>query len=231
MRRSLYRSNRDLRLAERRLEAGRDRWGIQDDEPEWDDATDWDEDDTSDWEDDETGDWDDESSPGEEDSMAGGFGRDLPSSGLLSFYDRLRMRMVRRLESSRLGGQTAQALLLVPDVFVLLLRLSLDRRVQASDRTLLVGALAYFVLPLDLLPEMLVGSAGFLDDLILAVAVLARSMGGDLEPLAQKYWSGSPHLRITLRDLLVSADQLLGRSLYARLQAFLRRRGIDVQAA
>ena len=50
-----------------------------------------------------------------------------------------------------------RALLLVPDVFILLVRLALDKDVPGSARAMIGGALAYFVLPFDLLPEAILG--------------------------------------------------------------------------
>ncbi len=155
----------------------------------------------------------------------------LPSTGLLSFYDRLRERIVRMLErrGGKLGSGTASALLLVPDVFILMLRLAIDKEVPKSTRGVLASTLAYFVLPFDLMPEGVIGAAGYLDDLVLALAVLARTFGEELEPYAEKYWSGSQSLRTVLGDVLVSADSLLGSNLYSRLRALLEKQGIEIE--
>ncbi|MFP3939124.1 MAG: YkvA family protein [Thermoanaerobaculia bacterium] len=161
-------------------------------------------------------------------ALAESSGADLPSSGLLSFYDRLRERVIEAVEKrgGRMGEGTVRALLLVPDVFILLVRLALDREVPASARMLIGGALAYFVLPMDLLPEALVGVGGFVDDLVIATAVLAQAFGGELEPYARKHWSGSEDLRVVIRDVGYAAENLLGTKLYGRLEALLARRGI-----
>ncbi len=158
-------------------------------------------------------------------------GDSLPSSGLLSFYDRLRYRIVRTIErrGGKLGDRAVSALLLVPDVFFLLLRLSLDREVPRATRAVLASTLAYFVLPFDLLPEGLIGPVGFLDDLVLALMALSQAFGKDLDPYAEKYWNGSEPLRRVMSDILVSADSLLGNNLYARLRARLARQGIEVE--
>ena len=157
----------------------------------------------------------------------------LPSTGLLSFYDRLRERIVRTVErrGGRLGEGTASAVLLVPDVFILMLRLAIDRDVPKGTRTVLASSLAYFVLPIDLMPEGVVGPIGFLDDLVLALGVLAQAFGKDLEPYAVKYWSGSQSLRTVLSDVVVSAESLLGSNLYGRVQALLAKQGIEVEEA
>lgn len=155
----------------------------------------------------------------------------LPSTGLLSAYDLVRERIVRSIErrGSRLGPRAVEALLLVPDVFVLLVRLLLDKNVPQETRRMVGGALAYFLLPVDLLPEILVGGAGYLDDLVLAVAVLAQVFSRDLEPYAERYWSGSKQVQVVLADVLEAAHGLLGRRLYDRLRMLLSRRGIELE--
>lgn len=155
----------------------------------------------------------------------------LPSSGLLSFYDRLRERIVAAVErrGGKLGTAATEALLLVPDIFILMVRLVLDKDVPKAKRALLTSALAYFVLPVDLLPEALLGPTGFTEDLILAVAVLANTFGSDLELYTAKYWSGSKRLREVLRDILTTADSLVGSNIYGRLRVLLRSLGIEVE--
>jgi len=163
-----------------------------------------------------------------------GSGTKMPSKGLLSFYDTLRERILHAIEKregkrgAKLTEGTVRALLLVPDVFILLARLALDKNVPGSTRALIGGALAYFVLPIDLLPEALLGGAGFLDDLVLATAVLSQAFGGDLEPYARKHWSGSEDLRVVVRDITETAQSLLGQNLYDRLRRLLSRRGINL---
>jgi uncharacterized membrane protein YkvA (DUF1232 family) len=155
---------------------------------------------------------------------------ELPSSHLLSFYDRLRERILHVVEKrgGKLGDGAVRALLLVPDVFILLVRLALDKNVPRGTRAMIGGALAYFVLPADLLPEMILGGAGYLDDLVLAAAVLSQAFGGDLEPYARKHWSGAEDLRVVLKDITETAQSLLGQSLYDRLKRVLGRRGIEM---
>ena len=153
-----------------------------------------------------------------------------PGGKLLSFYDRMRSQVLDAAErrNQKLGKPVVEALLLVPDVFVLLVRLMLDKQVPADARALIGGAIAYFVLPLDLFPEAAVGGVGYLDDLVLASAVLSQALGGELEPYAKKYWNGEQELRQVLHDVSKSAGALLGRDLYGRLERALARRGVDV---
>lgn len=155
---------------------------------------------------------------------------ELASTGLLSSYDRLRARITTGIEQRgrRWGRATVETLLLVPDVFFLLARLVLDPRVPPTTRRFLAGALAYCVTPIDLLPEAIIGPIGYLDDLVLACAVLSTALASELEPLAEKYWSGSEKLRLVLRDSSQAAASLLGENLYRRLQELLARYGVKL---
>jgi len=154
----------------------------------------------------------------------------LASSGLLSFYDRLRQRVAAAVErrGGRLGRSAAAALLLAPDLLVMLVRLTLDREVPQATRSLVAGALAYFILPVDLLPEAVVGVGGFLDDVVLAAMVLNHVLSGEMGSRAARHWSGSQGLRVVLRDLGQGADALLGQGLHGRLRKLLGKRGIEV---
>lgn len=154
----------------------------------------------------------------------------LGATGLFSFYDRLRDKMLHAVEKhgGRYSEAVVEALILVPDVFILLVRLTLDKDVPTPARAMIGGALAYFVLPTDLLPEALLGAGGFLDDLVLAAAVLGQAFGGELEPYARKHWSGSHELGKVLHGVTETAHHLLGDKLYGRLQRLLARLGIEL---
>lgn len=155
---------------------------------------------------------------------------DLPSTGLLSFYDRLRKRIKKfgEKKGGRLTPKALNALLLIPDVFVLLMRLALDKNVPKESRALIGGALAYFVLPVDLVPEALAGPIGYSDDLFLALAVLSQAFGRDLEAYTAKYWNGSESLRVLTSDVLTAGHGLIGIDLHGRLKTVLADRGVDL---
>jgi uncharacterized membrane protein YkvA (DUF1232 family) len=155
---------------------------------------------------------------------------ELPHDELLGFYDRLRERVLQAVE--RHGGKfsesTVEALLLAPDLFLLLVRLSLDRRVPRKARAMIAGTIAYFILPWDLLPEALLGPAGYLDDLVLTAAVLTQVFGGELDKYTRVHWSGKHELTHVLARLTDQADALLGEGLNQRLRRLLARHGVKL---
>ncbi len=164
-------------------------------------------------------------------AMASG-GEHLPHRDLLSFYDRLRTRTLDTVErrAGKLPEDAIIALLLVPDIFILLVRLVFDREVPGRARLLIGGALAYFISPFDLLPEAILGPIGYLDDLVVAVAVLTQVFTGDLEPYARKHWTGRQDLHIVLHDINSAARSLLGPTIHDRLKRLLARHGVALGA-
>lgn len=145
---------------------------------------------------------------------------------LLGFYDRVRSRILSYLDAKggRLGVRTGEALLLVPDVLLLLVRLFLDRNTPQSSRALIGGALAYFLLPADLAPEIVIGPVGYLDDLVIACTVLGHVLGPELEETATRYWSGAGRSLEVLGDVSRSGSQLLGVNLANRVESVIERR-------
>lgn len=160
-------------------------------------------------------------------------GEDTREIELLGFYDRVRARTQAYLEAKggRLGARTAEALLLVPDVLSLLVRLFLDRSTPQTSRALIGGALAYFLLPADLAPEIFIGPVGYMDDLVIACTVLAHVMSPELERSAQRYWSGPSRSLEVLGDVSRSAGLLLGTNLAGRVQGVVERRLLKRRSA
>lgn len=145
---------------------------------------------------------------------------------LLGFYDRVRERILTHLEAKggRIGSGTGEALLLVPDVLLLLVRLFLDRDTPKASRAMIGGALAYFLLPADLAPEIVIGPVGYVEDLVIACTVLGHVMGPELGAAAERYWSGSGRVYEVLADVSRSGYQLMGANLAGRVERMVERR-------
>ncbi len=135
------------------------------------------------------------------------------------FYDRLRRRVSSRVPGE--GGRIQDLLFFAPDVFMLLWRLTRDERVTGKDKMLLGSALAYFVLPLDLLPD-LVGPLGFVDDLLFAVYVLNRMLADTDEQVLRDHWSGSGDVLDMIRRVLKAADGLVASNVLKSIKRMVK---------
>ena len=134
------------------------------------------------------------------------------------FYHKLRrtIQVWAGGEKSK-ANQYAGFVLAGPDLFMLLVRLSRDDRVSTIDKMKLAGAVAYFVNPLDLVPELVLGPLGLVDDVALAAYVLRDVLENTDPAVVREHWEGDADVLDLIRRILAVADQMLGGSIWRRL--------------
>jgi uncharacterized membrane protein YkvA (DUF1232 family) len=136
------------------------------------------------------------------------------------FYRSLRTRITSWLEAHGEGFRHAKLLLVAPDLFHLLCRLALDKRVPAGEKAKLAGAIAYFVSPLDLVPELLTGPIGFLDDIAVAAFALNSVINSGQGEIAKELWAGDGDVLAIIQQIVSTADEMLGAGVWRRLRSF-----------
>ncbi|HEX8412144.1 MAG TPA: DUF1232 domain-containing protein [Thermoanaerobaculia bacterium] len=135
------------------------------------------------------------------------------------FYDRMRENIRKYLDDrGSLAGSTGEYLLLAPDVFVLLWRLINDKRVNAKNKVMLGSGLAYYLFPLDIMPEGILGPIGYLDDLVFAVYLLNKLMTDTDVEVLREHWSGRDDVLDTIRKVLGAADNLVSSDILSKFK-------------
>ena len=120
----------------------------------------------------------------------------------------------------------ANYILLVPDFFYLLVRLTLDDRIAAIDKAKFAGVIAYFFSPIDFLPEALLGPVGYLDDLALTCFVLNLYINQQDEAgraVVKELWPGDDDVLETIQSVLQKADKWLGSGLWEKIKDVYRK--------
>lgn len=138
------------------------------------------------------------------------------------FYRKLRKRMMSWIETEE--GRThkwAEILMAGPDLFHLLWRLTLDPEVPGGMKVKLIGALTYFISPIDLLPEAFLGPIGYLDDIALAAYVLNDLVNRSDPELIRKHWAGDGDGLDLIRKIVAVADEMIGSGLWERVKKYL----------
>lgn len=134
------------------------------------------------------------------------------------FYQSLRARMTEWLRRGGSKNRWAEYLMWAPDLFHLLVKLSLDRNVPSSEKAKLAGAIAYFISPLDLLPELVLGPVGFLDEVVLAAYVLQSLLKSTSPEVVRKHWAGDEDVLALVKKILDAAEDMLGGSRLDKLK-------------
>ncbi len=105
------------------------------------------------------------------------------------FYDRVRGQL-GQAELRRPAG-ARDVLLLLPDLTVLLGRLMRDSRVPRSAKLVAALGVGYVVSPIDLIPGVIFGPIGLVDDLLIVTATLSRILNDVHPDIVRSHWSGT----------------------------------------
>ena len=148
-------------------------------------------------------------------------------------YRRVRRRVTEwaasRQLSRRTGGWTdrfMEYLLVFPDLVYLTIRLILDREVAPAIRGRLMMAMAYVIMPLDFIPDI-IPCAGLIDDLLVTAVLLHKTINVGPEELRQRVeanWAGSPEVFVKLREIVAVLNEVAAQ-IPRSLLNYIRRKG------
>jgi uncharacterized membrane protein YkvA (DUF1232 family) len=133
------------------------------------------------------------------------------------FYRKLRST-VQSYVSGHTGSSIANMLLCLPDFFYLLVKLSTDPEVPKGSKAQIVAALAYFLSPVDVIPDIIPG-LGLLDDLYLAMIVTDNLLQSVSPDVIARYWPGDADLVGLIKTTLDKLNDKLGTGAIRRILA------------
>ncbi len=135
------------------------------------------------------------------------------------FYQKMRSDIRAWLQDkTKSSTKWSEYVLLAPDLFHLLAKLALDKDVPSSEKAKIAGALAYFISPIDLLPEALLGPMGYLDDVALAAYVINSVMKNCDHEVVTKHWAGEQNVLDLVQQIVDVAADMLGNKIWDKLK-------------
>jgi uncharacterized membrane protein YkvA (DUF1232 family) len=114
-------------------------------------------------------------------------------------YDRLRTRIVESAPGE--GSGIRDIILLLPDLTILLTRLMRDRRVHFVHKGIAIAGVAYVVSPIDVLPALVFGPFGILDDVFVVAACLSQMLNHVHPDVVRSHWSGQGDALDVIQDV------------------------------
>lgn len=129
---------------------------------------------------------------------------------------------LRRRGKNETRAVAARLIPVLPRFVGLLCRLMVDRRVRLLDKALVLGVLAYVVMPVDLLPDVL-GILGWTDDLFLLGLALRHLVLGAGEQVIRSNWRGSGDALDRLESGLEDLGTLLPGPIHRLLERYVDR--------
>lgn len=110
-------------------------------------------------------------------------------------------------------------LLFIPNMLLMCARLMTDSRVPTTERALVAGAIVYFIIPFDLIPDM-IPFVGQVDDAYLIALTLLRLMERTDPKVVREHWSGGGDVV----ELVGAAALVAGKFLPERVRRVLTAR-------
>lgn len=132
------------------------------------------------------------------------------------FYIKLRRKIEKYLRDH--DNKYADYLLLAPDLFHLLVKLSIDDRVPTEKKAKFVLVITYFISPLDLLPELILGPLGYLDDIALTAYVINQYINETDPSIVRELWAGDQDILTVIKNIVATADKFIGSGLWKKLR-------------
>jgi len=132
------------------------------------------------------------------------------------FYQKIRTQISNYLAKN--DYEFGEILMLAPDFFHLLVKLSLDDRVEPRKKAKLAIGILYFVTPIDILPEAILGPIGYLDDLAVAAYILNDFVNKSDVDIVHEHWAGEGDVLASIQNVLSMVDHFLGEGLWNRIK-------------
>ncbi len=135
------------------------------------------------------------------------------------FYQKIR-KDVKRWVNDNLDRENkwVDYILAAPDLFHLLCKLTADSDIPSNKKLKLVAGIAYFISPIDLLPEAFLGPIGYLDDIAVAAFIL-NDLINEVDPqIVRKHWAGEQDVLVLIKTILTNADKMIGSKMWRRIR-------------
>lgn len=136
-------------------------------------------------------------------------------------YDRLRTSVIRP-RPAKLPSGARDFVLLLPDLTVLLLRLLRDDRVPIGPKLLAMVGVGYVLSPIDLLPSLLFGPLGLLDDFVVVTAALSRLLNHVHPDVVRAHWPGQGDALEVIQRATNWSESLFTRRLGGAVRGLFR---------
>lgn len=150
------------------------------------------------------------------------------------FYQRVRGKIVTWAENAGAGKEVTKYILLIPDLMALMVRLMGDPRVSTQLKVEIAAASGYIIVPVDLMPEAVMGPAGLIDDAIVGMIALNRVvqvMGQAGEDVLRQYWDGEEDVLGLMQELLKRADGFVTGRVWKGIKTFMANAAADLKTA
>src|SRR6266404_1761171 len=114
------------------------------------------------------------------------------------------------MRKRELKSRMKNLLMFLPNMVILCAKLMVDSRVPRTERALFAGALIYFIIPFDFIPDM-IPFVGQIDDLFLISLTVLRLIDRTDDSVVREHWRGGGDIVQLAESVATIAPMLIPR--------------------
>ncbi|NLY74484.1 MAG: DUF1232 domain-containing protein [Firmicutes bacterium] len=122
-----------------------------------------------------------------------------------------------KVHGNELAEEITDLIAIIPDLVVLMIKLAKDQRVPAELKLKITLAVAYVISPIDLIPDVLGGILGFVDDTLVMAVLIAGLIEEIPNEVILENWTGRPDIL----ELIIKGKDLLSKMLPSNISGKL----------
>jgi len=108
-------------------------------------------------------------------------------------------------------GELKELISQAPALYRLMTKLLDDRGLPSRMSPLIIAAIAYFILPKDIIPEDKFGPAGYVDDIYLCAFVANEVVkAAGTQEILTRNWDGNTPVGALIKEILDRKQELIG---------------------
>jgi len=135
----------------------------------------------------------------------------LPTVRSEEVFDLKRFDAILEEDISGYDGEFSQLIAQAPALYKMMTRLLDDRALPRSMSPLVIAAIAYFILPEDIIPEEKYGPVGYVDDIYLCAFVANEVAKESASPdILARNWDGKVPVAKLIKEILDREKELIG---------------------
>ncbi|MFB6232440.1 MAG: YkvA family protein [Salinibacter sp.] len=134
------------------------------------------------------------------------------------FYESIRQELEQWMRGAGDDHEYERYILLAPDLFYLLDRLSREDDLPPEHEADVDAALSYFMSSMDIVPEGIVGPPGYVDDIAVSAHVVRRLLESVDADVVRRNWSGDEDLEEVVENILEFARYSMGTDTWEQVK-------------
>jgi uncharacterized membrane protein YkvA (DUF1232 family) len=135
----------------------------------------------------------------------------LPTIRSEEVFDLKRFDAILEKDISGYDGEFSQLIAQAPALYRMMTKLLDDRALPRSMSPLVIAAIAYFILPEDIIPEEKYGPIGYVDDIYLCAFIANEVTKESSSPdILTRNWDGNVPIATLVREILDREKELIG---------------------